>query len=109
VVEVLDPDVEWDVSRNSPETKVWRGRQGFVDGWRFWMRDWSEFRVELDELIDAGDVVVALVRQSGRGRGSGVEVEQETATVFTVEGGKITRIEAYGGRREALRAAGIPA
>ena len=48
-------------------------------------------------------MVVALLRQSGRGRASGVEVEQEVASVFTVKDGKITRIVTYGDQREALR------
>jgi ketosteroid isomerase-like protein len=107
MLDVLDPDVVWDVSRNSPEPKVWRGRDAFVNGWREWMQDWSRFEVRLDEVVDAGDVVVALIRQSGRGRASGVEVEQELASVFTVVDGRITRIATYADRGEALRDAGL--
>jgi len=41
----------------------------------------------VEELIDAGDRVVALVSLAATGRGSGVEVTQRFATLWTFSEG----------------------
>jgi ketosteroid isomerase-like protein len=66
------------------------------------------YRVEIDELIDAGDSVVVFSRAKGRGRRSGVEVEGLPACgIFTMRGGKIIRIDHPADRAEALEAVGL--
>jgi ketosteroid isomerase-like protein len=45
--------------------------------------------------------------QTGRGRGSGVEVRLPTFHVFTLRDGKVTRHRSYSDRTEALEAAGL--
>jgi ketosteroid isomerase-like protein len=42
-----------------------------------------------------------------RGRGSGVELETETAVVVAVSGGRVIRIQGYMDRDAALEAAGL--
>jgi ketosteroid isomerase-like protein len=59
------------------------------------------------DFIEAGDQVVTLVRQVGRGRLSGAEVEQRFAQLWTVRGGKIVRMEMYTDKETALEAAGL--
>ncbi len=59
------------------------------------------------EFIDAGDHVVALVRLSGKGEGSGVNVELATYHVLTFRDGKVARRRLYTDRAEALEAAGL--
>jgi ketosteroid isomerase-like protein len=68
---------------------------------------WDERRLEAEEFIDAGDRVVVLVREFRRGRGSGVELETDTAVVFEVRDGRVVRIQGYMDRAEALKAAGL--
>jgi ketosteroid isomerase-like protein len=68
---------------------------------------WDERRLEPEEFIDAGDRVVVLVREFRRGRGSGIELETDTAVVFEVRDGRVVRIQGYMDRAEALEAAGI--
>jgi ketosteroid isomerase-like protein len=69
---------------------------------------WGEFRMEPDEFVDAGDRVVAIGRWVAKGRGSGVEVNQPIADVFTLHGGRVVRCEiGYSNRAEALEAAGL--
>jgi hypothetical protein len=59
-------------------------------------------------LIDLGDDrVLALWRESGIGKGSGIPMEQEGASLFTLRDGLIVRWVAYLGRERALRAAGL--
>jgi ketosteroid isomerase-like protein len=68
---------------------------------------WDERRLEAEEFIDAGDCVVVLVREFRRGRGSGVELETDTAVVFEVRDARVVRIQGYMDRAEALKAAGL--
>jgi ketosteroid isomerase-like protein len=68
---------------------------------------WAERRLEPEEFIDAGDRVVVLLHEYRRGRGSGVELELETAVVGVVGGGRVLRIQGYMDRDAALEAAGL--
>ena len=65
----------------------------------------EEWEVELDELIDNGDRVIASARQRGRGATSGVGVELEQAHIFTLRDGKVVGAESYLDRKKALEAA----
>jgi ketosteroid isomerase-like protein len=67
---------------------------------------WDERRLEAEELIDAGDDVVVLLHEYRRGRGSGVELETDTAVVVAVSGGRVVRVQGYMDRGVALEAAG---
>ena len=59
-------------------------------------------------MIDLGeDQVVVVLREFGRGKGSGIEVERPTAGVWTLCDGKAVRIRFYAGKAEALEAAGL--
>jgi ketosteroid isomerase-like protein len=68
---------------------------------------WEERRLEPEEFIDAGDDVVVLLHEYRRGKGSGVELETETAVVVAVSGGRVVRIQGYMDRGAALEAAGL--
>ena len=61
----------------------------------------------MDEFIDAGDVVVVVARQTGRGRGSGAKITQRIVYSFGFRGGKVTYFEAHRTKRGALDAAGL--
>ena len=67
---------------------------------------WESVRYELDELIDAGEDVVASVTGYFRGR-DGMEVRTRTAFVWTIRDGAIAHICFYQERREALEAVGL--
>ena len=70
-----DPDIEYLVV-DGPEPSCWNGLAGMAEGWRDWLRAWEDFRAEPEEYIDLGDErILVLVRNSGRGRVSGLELE----------------------------------
>ena len=89
------------------EGSVWRGPEQVR---KFFEEDsdaWDERRLEAEEFIDAGDCVVVLLHEFRRGKGSGVEVETDTAMVFEVRDRHVVRIQGYMNRAEALEAAGL--
>jgi ketosteroid isomerase-like protein len=97
-----------DVSRNIFNPGIHHG----VDGFRKLVEEtdemWDEFKVEPQEFIDLGDTVVVASLVSGKGRGSGVEVEMPLFAVIEFRDGKVARL--IGGlrdRAEALEAAGL--
>jgi ketosteroid isomerase-like protein len=71
-----------------------------------WIDTFDQFAVEPVELIDAGeDKVVAVFRNSGRARLSGVEADLTFATLYTIRDGKIARGREYWTKEQALEAA----
>src|SRR5262249_1757597 len=67
----------------------------------------EELKVTFEEIIDAGDQVVVVAHHEGRGQVSGVEVDSRYYEVYTVREGKVSRIDEYANRAEALEAAGL--
>jgi len=61
----------------------------------------------LKSLHDAGDKVVAFMRQRGTSKAAGMPVEMSFAQVFTIRDGKESRMEMYSDRDEALAANGL--
>ena len=68
---------------------------------------WEVRRLDPEEFIDAGDSVVVLIHEYRRGRGSGIEVEAETAMVLKVRKRRVVRMQGYMDRGRALRAVGL--
>ena len=102
-----DPDVEFDVSSARPEGGVFHGHEGVEEGIQAWVARWAEWRFEVEEIIDAGDRVLMIIREFGRGEKSGVEVTQHIFWVQTIRNGKIVRAELFIDRNRALEAAGL--
>ena len=102
VLELLDPDIEWHEPGDSPEAGTHHGRDSFERFLRGWTDSFDEFRVEPEHVVERNDELIVVVRQSGRGRASGVEIEIRIAHVWTVEGGRAVRWEAVPSPDDAL-------
>jgi ketosteroid isomerase-like protein len=98
-VEVYDHDIM--------DASDYRGHAGFGRWLQDWSAAWSEYSVEPEEFLDAGERVVALIRQRTTGGGSGVALEREDAMVFGMRDGKIARVDYYNDRAEAIKDAGL--
>ena len=70
----------------------------------YWAAAWSDYAMEPEEFVDAGERVVAFVLQKTTGHGSGVVLERHDAMVFEVRDRKIVRIDYYNNRDQALKA-----
>ena len=107
--ELFDPDFEFRGTVGGlEEGRVARGAQEFREVFeKEDLEAWEERRFEPEDFIDAGDCVVVLQREYRRGKGSGVELETETAIVFEVRGGRVVRIQGYMDRGVALEAVGL--
>ena len=97
-VEVQDHDVM--------DASEYRGHAGFAEWLENWDAAWSDFSMQPEEFVDAGDQVVSICRMTATGRGSGVVVERQDAMVATVREGKIVRLDYYNSREQALATVG---
>jgi ketosteroid isomerase-like protein len=67
-----------------------------------------DFRIEIERTETLGaDRVLAFMRTSASGRGSGIHMGTETTNVYDFVNGKIRRIEVFLDRELALREAGL--
>jgi ketosteroid isomerase-like protein len=112
--EFYDPEIEWDASRMArvlPDdvSAVYHGHDGVRAYWRNWLSAWSDIDFELQDVVDGGDEVVALIRNQRQwGRQSGIVTEVPPyGLVFTIRGGKVVRWRAYPDQESALQAAGL--
>jgi ketosteroid isomerase-like protein len=102
---VLDSEIVYDLSRRTFDPLVFRGHEGVQEFLRLTREQWASRRMEPQDLIDAGEKVVASVRLVGVGRQSGVETTANAAHVWTFREGKIVRLTVFQTIEEALEAA----
>ena len=109
LADAVAPGFVWDMStfRGWPEEQYYEGIEGAREFIATWRDAWEEWEMDLEELHDAGDQVVAVVRQHGRSKSTGLEVDMTFAQVFTVESARQTRMRMYADPAEALAAVGL--
>ena len=104
----FEPDIEWEPYVNDPDAGTYRGREGVRRFWQEWFDAMADFRLRIDECIDAGDGrLVAVTQVRGTGRGSGVPVEATLFQVADTRDGKAYRVRMFGDRSAALKAVGL--
>ena len=101
---LVDPDIEW---KSVEDTEPKRGVDGVIESVGDWFRVWEELHIEQEELIDAGDHVIAVVNERGRLAGIAGEVSERFFQVWTLRDGRIVSFREYKTRREALEAVGL--
>jgi ketosteroid isomerase-like protein len=73
-----------------------------------WREAFGDFRIEVDEVIDAGEHVIVMAITLGTGDESGAPVSAPRFPhVWTVRGGRVVRMEMFMSKDEALEAAGL--
>lgn len=100
-------DSVWDYTA-FPDGRVVHGRDEITRFMRHWIGTWEHYEIHVDKLLDAGEQVVALTRERGRGKGSRAQVELQGAVVFSLDGGKVVHFKGFLDRAEALDAVGLP-
>jgi ketosteroid isomerase-like protein len=105
-----DPGIEF-AFVDGPEPGSWSGRSAMAKRYGQWLSGWKDFRAELEELfvVDSTRILV-LVRNSGRGRASDVEMDQRSvANLFEIKDKKVVRFALYWSRDRALQDVGLAA
>ena len=105
--ELAWPDLEIAMVGPGGFTGVFHGIDGFREAWDDWLLPFDRYTVEIEELRQRGQHVVALARHEATPKGTEATVEGPAAAVMTFRDGRLARIEFNLDREAALRAAGI--
>jgi ketosteroid isomerase-like protein len=107
-LEVLAPDAEFQDLASAPDqSPVVKGHAAIREVWTLWSAAFDEFRADVDEYIDRGDVVICAVHWLGKGKGSGLSVDTHQFDVYDLHDGRIVRARlGFGSQAEALDAVG---
>ena len=107
IADFLDPAFEMDAPQGV-ESRQAHDKAGLRDWFQKMDEIWEELRFDPREVSQVdSERVLAVVRTSGRAKGSGIEIDQELTHVWTLRRGKVFRINTYSTKQEALEAAGL--
>ena len=106
VVSYFHPEIEFHAYPRSPGG-VYHGRQAVREYIESVWEHLESVRVEVDELLDAGDQVVVVTTQHPVPKRGQREMTAHLAEVYTVRDGLLAERRPYSTRNEALEAAGL--
>jgi ketosteroid isomerase-like protein len=112
LLEELHPEVVWHSALHAllgGEQTVFRGHDGVREMIGDLNEAFDEIHIEMSEIRDLGERLVAIGRTRTRGKASGAETVTPLAFVTEIENGKTISLRAYLDPKQALEAAGLPA
>ena len=106
--DLTGPDIQLDSVFGSVEGGWYQGHSG-IERWFADVADtWEMFEQTPERFIEIDQQrTIALTRVRGKGRGSGIEIGEHTASIWTVRDGRVVGIETHRSLDEALEAAGL--
>jgi ketosteroid isomerase-like protein len=103
----MDPHAVLDMSRIDGSDPS-HGHEAIDEAVTRYVGAFEDYDYEVERLTDLGSgAILAVVTETGRGKGSGVPVDRRFATLYTVIDGKIVRVTQFGTEQDALEAAGL--
>jgi uncharacterized protein len=108
LAEFWHPDMSWRAAEGAlDDIGVFHGHDAMRRYYREWEETFDEVSIDVEELIVAGDKVVAAVRGVGKMKGSEAKINIRYAIVLSFREGKISSGREYLSREEALEALGL--
>lgn len=102
-----EPDIEWHIRKDLPDAGVRKGHDGLARLRAEWVEAFDDMHIDLDELIDARDHVIAVTRLCASLRCSGQQLDVQETQVWKMRDGRAAEVRAYLTRSEALKAVGL--
>jgi ketosteroid isomerase-like protein len=108
VIEFCDPEIDWiAIPGFLPDSENFHGHAG-VRAWFEKLGDAiDDARWEAEEIVDRGERLLVTIKLHGSGRTSGIPTELRIFQAWTIRKGKLSRLESYLSRHQALEAAGL--
>jgi len=106
VVEAADPAVSIE-DRGVIDGKSYRGRRGVQDFLAFQGESFRGQRAEFQDVTEAENTLVIVVRLSGQGVSSGAPVATEFTHAWEFREGKVSRLRIFRNKSAALEAVGL--
>jgi ketosteroid isomerase-like protein len=98
VLGAMSPDIAWHEAENFPyaDRNPYVGPQAVAEGvFGRCIGEWDGFNVQMTDLIDGGDRVVALGRYGGAYKTSGGAMNPQAVHVWTLKDGKAVAFQQY--------------
>jgi len=108
MLKTFAPDVTWNEAENFPyaDGNPYVGRDAVGGLLARLGGDWDYFSLVVEQLLEAGQNVVALGRYKGRHSTTDAELDAQFAHIWWLENGKIVRFQQYTDTAQAIAAAG---
>jgi ketosteroid isomerase-like protein len=103
-LELAAPDIVITQFPDQMDVRDYRGHEGLLEVMSTWVGTWDDFSIELVRAWDVGGLVFLTAVQRGRGKASGVPMEGEFTSVFTIREGAIAHWRMFHSEQEALAA-----
>jgi ketosteroid isomerase-like protein len=107
MIAASDPDFEMHLVGVGGEPVHYAGASGIHEFFHDVAESWESFRFQATELRDLGNRVLVLGHVRGRGRVSGVEVDDRWAWIIELREGRAIGLRGFLDHREALEAVGL--
>jgi ketosteroid isomerase-like protein len=98
------PEAEWHQRPQLPDAGTYRGRDEITHMNDEFIGSFEDFRAEPVEIFETGGKVVAVVRLSGRVKGSDQRVVMEEVHVWSFRDGMVMEVREYLTKADALQA-----
>jgi ketosteroid isomerase-like protein len=95
VLNHMTDEIVWVTPPEDPDASVYRGYLGVQRYWDEWREEVGDLRFEPLRFIGADDSVLVVVRRTGHGRSSGIDVSDEVIQVFDFEGERCYRVREF--------------
>jgi uncharacterized protein len=103
--QVLSPDVRWEVVEGFPHGAVYVGLDDvFRNFFGRLFQEFESFVAVGSEFFESGDHVIALGTYTGRAKATGKEFTARFAHVWTLQGGRIIRLQQCADTVQVVRA-----
>jgi len=109
VLGAMSPDIVWNEAENFPyaDRNPYVGPQAVAEGvFARCIGEWDGFAVNVEEILDAGDTIVALGRYGGSCKATGKAMNPQLAHVWRVADGKAVGFQQYVDTLQVARATG---
>ena len=107
MIAASDPGFEMHLVRVGGGAAYYAGASGIREFFRDVAESWESFRFEATDLRDLGDRVLVLGDVRGRGRVSGIEVDDHWAWIVELREGRAVSLRGFLDQRDALEVAGL--
>jgi len=108
VLELMDPEVEVHDRPEAPDAATYRGHEGVMAAFSINFETFDDFSFVPERFFDAGEKIVVVLEIIGRGKSSGVPVEERIAHLWTLRDGRAVELRVFSDPGDAFDAAGLP-
>lgn len=109
VLSRMSPEIVWNEAENFPyaDGNPYVGPDAVLKGvFARCIGEWDGFAVEINEILDAGDTIVALGRYKGTHKATGRAQNTQLVHVWRIADGKVTGFQQYADTLHVARVIG---